>query len=87
MDSAVDDPGAAGTRHAAYLVAAQGIAGVDANAHNVARLDGLRNNLFERFVHENGVADLKAGVAGARTNSQRGVMTAVPKELSLGLTR
>ena len=27
------------------------------------------------------------GVAAARTKSQRGVMTAVPKELSLGLTR
>jgi hypothetical protein len=27
------------------------------------------------------------GVAAARTNSQRGVMTAVPKELSLGFTR
>src|ERR1035437_953103 len=27
------------------------------------------------------------GVAAARTNSHRGVMTAVPKELSLGLTR
>jgi hypothetical protein len=28
-----------------------------------------------------------AGVAEARTYSQRGVMTAVPKEMSLGLTR
>src|SRR5208282_2338012 len=28
-----------------------------------------------------------AGVAAASTKSQRGVMTAVPKELSLGLTR
>jgi hypothetical protein len=27
------------------------------------------------------------GVAAARTKSQRGVMTAVPKELSLGFTR
>ena len=27
------------------------------------------------------------GVAAARTNSQRGVITAVPNELSLGFTR
>jgi hypothetical protein len=28
-----------------------------------------------------------SGVAAASTNNQRGVITAVPKELSLGLTR
>ena len=32
-------------------------------------------------------ASYRSGVAAARTYSQRGVMTAVPKDTSLGLTR
>jgi hypothetical protein len=42
--------------------------------------------LLERLIDENGISD-DGGVAAASTKSQRGVMTAVPKELSLGLTR
>jgi hypothetical protein len=86
VDAAVDDPGAALAGHAADLVAAQGVAGVDADADDVAGLDAFGDDLLEGFVDQDGVAG-GAGVAAARTKSHRGVMTAVPKELSLGLMR
>ncbi len=57
VNSAVDDPGAAGARHAADRVAAQGVAGVDADADDVAGLNGLGHNLLERFIDENGISD------------------------------
>ena len=86
VNAAVDDPGAAAARHAADRISAQSIAGVHADANDVAGLDGLGHDLLERFIDEDGIAD-RPGVAAASTKSQRGVMTAVPKELSLGLTR
>jgi ribosomal protein S18 len=67
-------------------VAAQRIARVHADAHNVSRLNRLRHNLLQRFIDKNGIARHR-GVAAASTNNHRGVMTAVPKELSLGFTR
>ncbi len=56
MDAAVDDPGAARAGDAADLVSAQGIAGMDADADDVAGLDGLGVDLFERFIDEDGIA-------------------------------
>ena len=38
VNPAVDDPCAALARHPAHFIAAQGVAGVDADAHDVARL-------------------------------------------------
>ena len=57
MNAAVDDPRAAAARHLADGIAAQGIAGVDAYADDVARLDGFGNDLLERLIDEDGVAD------------------------------
>ncbi len=60
VDAAVDDPGSALAGHAADLVAAQGVAGVDADADDVAGLDGVGDDLLERLVDEDGVAQQSA---------------------------
>ena len=86
VDSAVDDGGSALTGDASHLIAAKRIAGVDADADNIADSYRFRVDLFERLVDQDGLP-ATLGVAAARTKSQRGVITAVPKELSLGLTR
>ena len=78
---------AALARLPADRVAAQGVAGVDADADDVARLDSFEVDRLERLVAEHGIAETPAGVAAASTYSHRGVMTAVPKETSLGLIR
>jgi hypothetical protein len=57
VNAAIDDPGAAGARHAADRVSAQGIAGVDADADDVAGLNGLGHNLLERLIDEDGISD------------------------------
>jgi hypothetical protein len=56
VDAAVDDPGSALAGDAADLVAAEGVAGVDADADDVAGLDGFGDDLLEGFVDEDGVA-------------------------------
>ena len=56
MNSAIDHPRAAGARHAADGVAAQSIAGMHADADNVAGLDGGGHNLLDRFIDENGIS-------------------------------
>ena len=56
VNAAVHNPRAAGARHAAYLVATQRVAGVHADAHNVAGLNALRNNLLQRLIDQNGIA-------------------------------
>jgi len=49
-----------------------------ADAHNVARMNGLRINLLQGFVYENG-SPADCGVAAAAQN-HRGVITAVPND-------
>ncbi len=56
VDAAVDDPCAALAGHAPDLVAAQGVAGVDADADDVAGMNGLGYDLFEGLIDEDGVA-------------------------------
>jgi hypothetical protein len=56
VDAAVDDPGSALAGDAADFVAAEGVAGVDADADDVAGLDGFGDDLFDGFVDEDGVA-------------------------------
>src|SRR5437762_8042813 len=66
------------------FIAAQRIGRVDADAHNVARLN------LVRVCRDKGLVQASPkirGVAAASTYNQRGVMTAVPKETSLGLMR
>ena len=86
MNAAEDDPGAALARQPADLVAAQRVAGVDADADDVARRELRGVDGVERFVHEVRIAP-PSPVAAASTYSQRGVMTATPNETSLGLIR
>ena len=54
MDAAEDDPGAALARRASDLVAAQGVAGVDADADDVAGRDGRQVERLERLVDDCG---------------------------------
>ena len=58
VDAAVDNPGPALASHTADLHAAQSIAGMDADPHNIATLDELRLNLFERFISDDRIAIL-----------------------------
>ena len=58
MDAAKDHERAAGTGEFADRVAAQGVAGVNADADNVSRLDRGRIERFEGFVAKNGIAEL-----------------------------
>ena len=50
--SAVSDPGAAGARQLADRIAAEGVAGMDADANDVACMDGGGIDLLEAFVNQ-----------------------------------
>ena len=56
MDTAIDDPGSAFPGHPPDLHASQSIARVNANANNVAALNQLWLNLFERLVCDDRIA-------------------------------
>ena len=56
MDAAVDDPGSALASDAPDFVSAKGVAGMDADADDVAGLDGFGGDLFEGFVDEDGIS-------------------------------
>jgi len=56
VNAAVNDPRAARTRHAPHLIPAQCVAGVNADANNISRLDAFGHNLLKRFVNKNGIA-------------------------------
>ena len=52
--SAVNHPGAAGARQLANRIAAEGVAGMDADANDVAGMDGGGIDLLEGFVNQDG---------------------------------
>jgi hypothetical protein len=56
VDATVDDPGSAFAGDAADFVAAEGVAGVDADANDVAGLDGFGEDLFDGLVDEDGIS-------------------------------
>ena len=56
VNAAIDDPCATLPREPANLVAAQGIPGVNADAHQIARLDGRGDEGFERLVNDDRIA-------------------------------
>ena len=56
VNAAIDDPGAALARHLADLVAAQSVAGVDADADDVPGLNAVGIDLLQRLVDEDGIA-------------------------------
>ena len=68
VNAAVDHPGAPRPRHAPHFIAAQCVAGVNADADNVAACDALRLNLLQRFVDQHGIARNRRG--GRRQHKQ-----------------
>ena len=56
MDAAVDDPGSAFAGDAADFIAAESVAGVNADADYVAGPNGLGDYLFDGFVDEDGIS-------------------------------
>ena len=58
MNAAEHDPGAALAREPADFVAAQRVSGVDADADHVAGLDPLGVEHLQRFVSDDGVAEV-----------------------------
>ena len=87
VDAAVHHPCAARSRHAPDLVSAQRIAGVHTDADDISGVECSPGTICSSDSSTRIGVPADAGVAAASTNSHRGVMTAVPKELSLGLTR
>ena len=61
VDAAIDNPGAALPRHAAHFIAAQGVPGVNADAHKVSRLDARRHQGFKGFVDDDRIAKGEGG--------------------------
>ena len=70
MDSAEHHPGAALAYGAAHLVSAQGVVGVNANAHDVARLDTLEVEVLQSFIADFGIAE---GLVQSRRPGRRAI--------------
>ena len=86
VNAAVDHPGAPAARHPAHGVAAQSIAGCTLMP-TMSPGWMVSGTICSSDSSTRMGSPATRGVAAASTNSHRGVMTAVPKELSLGLTR
>ena len=86
VNAAVDDVRAALARRAPDFVAAQRVAGMDADADDVAGCTLAGSNRSSVSSTMTG-SPKRSGVAAASTKSQRGVMTAIPNDTSLGFTR
>ena len=56
VNAAIYHPGAALASHSSHLISAQSVAGMDADSDNIAGLNGIWINLFERFIHQDGIA-------------------------------
>jgi hypothetical protein len=72
MDPAIDHPGAPRAGDPPNLVAAQRVAGVHADADHVARLDGFRVELLDRFVDQDRVAGRGRRGGGQHKEPARG---------------
>jgi hypothetical protein len=79
VNAAENDEGASLFRKTPYCVAPKSIAGVNADADNIARVDRAQIERSRVSSQRIGFPN-SAGVAAANTNNQRGVMTAVPKQ-------
>ena len=64
MDSAEHHPGAPLARRASDLVSSQGVAGVDADADDVAGLDALQIEMLQSFIADFGIAERLVGRSG-----------------------
>ena len=56
MDATVDNPGSAFAGDAADFVAAESVAGVNADADDIAGLDGFGEDLLDGLVDEDGIS-------------------------------
>ena len=86
MYAAEDHEGAAGARETAHVYPRSALAVWIPIPTTSPLVDGLGVERLERLVNDSG-APYRSGVTAARMYSQRGVMTAVPNDTSLGLTR
>jgi hypothetical protein len=57
VNAAIDHPRATAAGHTADRVSAQGVAGVHADADDVAGLNRLGHDLLERLIDEDGISD------------------------------
>src|SRR6516164_5521285 len=57
MDSPKHNPGAPLACRAAQFVSAQGVAGVNANAHNVALVNALQIEMLQSFIADLGIPE------------------------------
>src|ERR1035438_6158342 len=64
MDSPEHNPGAALPSRASHLVSSQGVAGVNANAHDVAWLNALQILVLEGFIADFGIPEGLGSRAG-----------------------
>ena len=78
--------GTALAREPAKVIPAQRVGGMNANAHNVTRTRHSPSRMDSSVSSTITGVPYCAGVAAASTYNQRGVITAVPKEMSEGLT-
>jgi hypothetical protein len=85
MNAAEHHVGTALARAPSQRVSAECVARMDANPDDISVLYGVEIQRLQRFVDDDGVT--VSGGRRRRQHIQRGVMTAVPKDTSLGLTR
>ena len=87
VDSAKNNEGASFARDPADRVAAQRVSSMNSYSYCVSWLDPSRIQALQSLIADLWIAVRRAGVACASTYSQRGVITAVPNDVSLGLTK
>jgi hypothetical protein len=64
VDASIDNPGAEAAGQPANFISAQGITGVDTDAHYISPLNGFRDYLFQGLIYENGFAGRRGGCSG-----------------------
>ena len=80
MDATEDDHRATRPRLGADFVSSERVAGMNPEADDVARLHLSKVERLQRFIGDLRNAQWRSGVAPARTNSHRGVITPTPKD-------
>ncbi len=64
VNAAIDHVCSTFARHASQRHAAKGVPGVNADTHDIAKLDLIRLNLFESFICDDGIAVFSRGSGG-----------------------
>jgi hypothetical protein len=79
MNTAKDDHRSSSSRLRADFISPERVAGMDAQSHDIAALHGIQIERLQGFIRDPRKA-MGSGVAAARTNSQRGVITPTPND-------